>query len=126
MTVLSDLVARAQAAGALRVYEAGKVPSAVVGGYLVLSLDSGSRASTRADGRSPSRVRTLSVQVLAQSHDGLMAMADLADAAFYDVTLTEVPGTPFCWRDIATQPTRDPDGGGWLYMLHTYRFQEDQ
>lgn len=123
MTTLDALVTRAKTVGgALRVYKLGAVPSTPGDTYMVLTLDDGTRASTRTDGRSPNRRYRLAVQLFAKTETGLDDMATRAETSFYDQTLTELPDDPFCVRELATQPGRDPDGGGLLYTLHVYRY----
>lgn len=122
MSDLDTLVARAKTAGVVRAYKIGEVPATPGDTYMVLSLDVGFRSSTRVDGRSPNRVRRLAVQLNARSDDGFRDMATRADAAFNEVTLTGIATSPYCWREMHVGPTRDPDAGGWIYGMNTYRF----
>lgn len=122
-TTLDSLVARAEGAGVLRAYKVNEVPETPDGDYIVLTLGEGARASTRVDGRSPSRSHPLTVQIFAATDDGITTLVGLVEDAFYDQLLNELDGEPFCWRELQIGPTRDPDGGGLLYVLHTYRFQ---
>lgn len=109
--------------GVLRVYAAGQVPTTPGSAYAVVSLDTGGRASSRVDGRSPNRVYRIAVQLVSQSTHGVLDLAKRADEALYDQRLTEFDDAPFCWREIATAPMRDPDAGGAMYALHTYSFR---
>ena len=123
MADLDLLVDRAETAGALKVYKVGAVPTTNPGdAYIVLGLDTGTPTSTRTDGRSPNTTRRITAQLHSRWIEGVLDMAEYADEAFKDVVLTELDGDPYCWREMATQPARDPDAGGWLYALHTYRY----
>lgn len=125
MSDLSTLVGLAEDAGVLRAYKVNEVPANPPGDYIVLALDAGNRKSTRTDGRSPGRTKGFSVQINAKTSDGIDALTTKVEAAFYDQNLTGITGSPFCWRALQVGPMRDPDGGGWLYALHTYRYNAD-
>lgn len=122
MSDLDLMVARATAAGARKVYKVGAVPSQPGDGYMVLSLDTGTFVNRRTGGGSDNKLRRLNAQCFGIHADAVQTMADLADAAFNDVTLTGLTGTPYCFRELNIGPTRDPDAGGLLYILHVYRF----
>ena len=123
MSDLDLLVARATTAGIHRVYKLGEVPAVPVGAsYAVLAVDPGQRAGTRVSGDSPGLTRRITAQLFASTDDGIQDLVARADAAFYDQTLTEFDDDPFCIRELAVGPIRDPDGGSLLYILHTYRF----
>ena len=124
---LDLLLARAKAkpgASILRAYKFGDVPALPVAPYVVLSLDTGAPSTYSLDGSSDSMVR-LTVQCFGGSYDAVKDMARRADIAFRDVVLTEIPGSPMCNREMQTPVVDDPDGEGLLYVLHTYRYQED-
>lgn len=124
MSDLSLVIDRLESLGGiLRVYAAGKVPTNPGSAYAVASINSGDRASTRLDGRSPGMTYRVTVQLFSQSTEGVLDLAKRADDALYDQRLTEFVGEPFCWREISTPPTRDPDAGGLMYALHTYSFR---
>lgn len=122
MSDLDLLKTRLNTAGALRVYKFGEVPKSPAAPYCVVSLDTGTPYSTRTDGRSPNTRWLLAVQLFGQSDDAVRDMAEYADEAFKDVVLTEIDGDPFSTRVLQTAIIRDPDAGGLLYALHTYRF----
>lgn len=123
MSDLDLLVARAQAAGITRAYKLNEVPAQGAGSaYAVLGLDSGAPSGQRVGGASPSSVRRLTVQCFGTSMAALEDIWRRADAAFKDQHLTELDDDPMSVRELQTTPTRDPDTGGVLYILHTYRF----
>ena len=119
---LDLLVARMKSAGAQRVYKVGNVPASPGDAYAVLSLTTPRTVSRRTSGDTSASQRILSAQCFGRSEEAVMDMAEYADEAFQEKALTEFPREPFCTRDLNIGPTRDPDGGGWLYILHTYRF----
>jgi hypothetical protein len=122
MSDLDLLLARATTAGISRAYKLGAVPSSPVYPYAVLGLDTGTPVSTRVGGDSPDLRYLLTVQMFGKVDDSVRAMATAADVAFKDATLTQLDRDPFCWRVLSTPITRDPDTGGVLYALHTYRY----
>lgn len=125
MTSLDLLVTRAETVGGIvRVYEAGSVPKSPDGAYVALSLDTGTPSTYSLDSSSDS-MHLLAVQCYGSTQDSALDMARRADLAFRDRVLTELPGEPMCNRTLATQPNRDPDGGGLIYVLHTYRFHQE-
>lgn len=123
MSDLSLLVARLSAAGVNRVYKVNEVPAvAQSAAYAVLGLDFGQRTSTRASGDSSGLTKRLTVQVNGPTWDAVADITARADTAFFDQTLTEISGAPFCVRELTVGPIRDPDAGTGLYALHTYRY----
>ena len=121
MSDLDDLMQLAVDAGISRAYEVNKVPTTRSWPYAVFSLSSPNDLGRTLDG-SAWTDRRLVVQMFGKSHDSVTATADKADAAFKDQCLTDFPDEPFCWREIATGPYRDPDDSGVLSIVHTYRF----
>lgn len=124
MMTPTQLRSRLIAAGIKRAYETGAVPALPAGGYVVFSFGAGDPSTYSLAGGSDSR-HTITVQIFAQSLDGLLDLAGRADAALREVYLSEIPGEPFCIRALATRPGRDPDAEGWLYVLHAYQYGDD-
>lgn len=123
MSELSLLVDRMKSAGALRVYELNQVPAVDPKlAHTVLGLDSGTFVNRRIGGGTDSRARRITAQCFGPTWEAVTAQAEFADQAFEDATLTELDGDPYCIRELSTPPTRDPDLGGVLYILHTYRY----
>lgn len=122
MSDLDLLLTRATSAGMTRVYKLGAVPASPVYPYAVLGSDTGTPSSTRVGGDSVNMRHLLTLQMFGRTVESVLGLASLADAAFKDVTLTELSDDPFCFRVLSTAITRDPDTGGVLYALHTYRY----
>jgi hypothetical protein len=121
MTDLDLHVARLLAAGVLRAYKLGSVPSAPAYPYASLALDSGTPNGRTADAKA-GKIYRLTVQLFGREADAVTDLARLADVAFEGVALTDVAGSPVCTREISTVPYRDPDDLGVLSILHTYRY----
>lgn len=122
---LNLLVARAQAVGGIkRAYKVGDVPKKPKAPYVVIGVDSGSPSTYTLDATSDS-MHLVTVQCFGEEVDDALDMADLADRAFRDKPLTELPGEPMCNRILGTSPVRDPDGEELIYLLHTYRFHQE-
>lgn len=121
MSVLLDyLTARADAASIERVYPLGSVPKKPEYPYSVVSLGSPEDQGRTLDGGTWTDRRFV-VQMFARTHAGLSDLAELWDDALKDRNLLDLDGEPFCWREIATPPYRDPDDSGVLSIVHTYR-----
>lgn len=123
MTDLDLLVTRMKSTGAQRVFKVNAVPPTDTGNaYAVLGLDTGLANRRRVTGNASTDTHTLTVQCFSPSEAGVMDMARYADLAFNEQALTEFDDDPFCWRSLTVGPIRDPDVGGLLYVLHTYRY----
>jgi hypothetical protein len=119
---LDTLITRVKTVGGMtRAYKLGAVPGAPATPYAVLSLDTGAPMGARVGGQEGKLYR-LAVQCFGTTDDAVRDMADRADTAFRSKTLTELPGTPFSRREIAATMVRDPDAGGLLGLIHTYKF----
>lgn len=121
MSALDLLIDRAVAAGVLRVYKLGAVPQSPAYPYAVVSLGSPDSVGRMLCGDGWTD-RRLVVQMFGRSLDSVEELATFMDDAFEDVPLTELPDSPFSWRELSTPPYRDPDTGGVLSAVHTYRF----
>ena len=118
---LDALIDRAEAVGISRVYKLGAVPDSPAYPYAVVGLGSPDAQGRTLDG-SAWTDRRFTVQMFGRTHDSVLDLALLADAAFEAQTLTEFDDSPLSWRELSTPPYRDPDDAGVLSILHTYRF----
>lgn len=121
MTDLDLLVSRANAAGVLRAYKFGAVPTSPSYPYAVLSLAPGAPQVRTLDGTGK-RIGRFTVQMFSRTAEMLLELDSDVFAAFDAVELSEFDGDPVCWQEIATPPYRDPDTAGVLDITHTYRF----
>ena len=118
MGALDDLLAHVSHIP--RVYKLGKVPASPVYPYAVASLSSPSDLGRMLCGDTWTDQR-LVVQMFGRDVDGVTALAAKFDAEFKDRVLSDLPGEPFSWRELAVGPNRDPDDGGVIGITHTYR-----
>lgn len=124
MSILDDLAALAVTAGVTRAYPVGSVPATPTYPYAVIGTDAGTPTNRRLGGGTDRKPRRVTVQIFGKSDDSVLALADLADAAFEDKVLGSLAGDPFSMREMQTPIMRDPDAGGVLNVLHTYKLLE--
>lgn len=120
MTPLEVLIDLTESAEIPRVYELGKVPASPVYPYAAVSLSSPNALGRTLDGSAWTDLRFV-VQMFGRSQGSVIALAEKFDAIFDGQILADFPDEPMSWREIGTGPYRDPDSGGVLSIVHTYR-----
>ena len=115
MALLDDVEAAVAARGVLRVYKINEVPAAVSYPYCVVGVGTPSKIARGADGQAADLDRC-TVQTFGHDADGVRAVAVLGDldGQFINGRLVTL--------ELSTDPYRDPDDGGVLNVLRTYRF----
>ena len=124
MSILDDLAALAVTAGVTRAYPVGSVPPTPAHPYAVIGCDTGTPTNRRVGGGTDRKPRRVTVQIFAKSDDVVLDYAAKADLAFADKVLSSLTGRPFSMREMQTPIMRDPDAGGVLNILHTYKLLE--
>lgn len=102
------------------VYELGKVPAKPSYPYAAVSLSSPNTLGRTLDGSAWTDLRFV-VQMFGRTQASVLDLAAKFDAIFEGQVLTDFPDAPMSWREIGTGPYRDPDSGGVLSIVHTYR-----
>ena len=117
MSALDDLLALVPTQ--VRAHKIGAVPPQPTYPYAVVSLQSPADLGRLLCGDTWTDQRFV-VQMFGRDVDGVTWLAETFDDTFKDRILS-LSDSPFSWRELAVGPSRDPDDGGVLSIVHTYR-----